>query len=118
MASLINAFCFTGGFPGGSAGRSPVHGAGKSPGGTATIRDKDMSLSKKKEALLKYELYAPDSCTVLRAINGLATFTMSLHVLQFDRFAESVDQRALKAVSYCRYQRYRFAVYGYSKARD
>ncbi|XP_047075274.1 uncharacterized protein LOC124685038 [Lolium rigidum] len=54
----------TGGFPGGSAtispggsaGRSPVEGAGKSPGGTATIRDKDMSLSKKKEALLKYEL--------------------------------------------------------------
>ncbi|XP_051203014.1 uncharacterized protein [Lolium perenne] len=54
----------TGGFPGGSAtispgrsaGRSPVEGAVKSPGGTATIRDKDMSLSKKKEALLKYEL--------------------------------------------------------------
>jgi hypothetical protein len=54
----------TGGFPGGSAsispggsaGKSPGDGAGRSPGGTATVRDKNMSLSKKNEALLKYEL--------------------------------------------------------------
>ncbi|XP_037468228.1 uncharacterized protein LOC119340420 [Triticum dicoccoides] len=54
----------TGGFPGGnasispggSANRSPGVSASRLPGGSTPIKDKNMSLSKKKEALFKYEL--------------------------------------------------------------
>lgn len=45
--------------------RSPGVSASRLPGGSTPIKDKNMSLSKKKEALFKYELYAPNSCTVL-----------------------------------------------------
>jgi len=46
----------TGRFPSGSASRQQSGAAGRFQGGNATPRDKKTSLSKKKEALLKYEL--------------------------------------------------------------
>ncbi|PVH37259.1 hypothetical protein PAHAL_6G277000 [Panicum hallii] len=46
----------TGRFSSGSAGRQQSGAAGRFQGGNATLRDKKTSLSKKKEALLKYEL--------------------------------------------------------------
>lgn len=46
----------TGSFPSGSVGRDQSGGTGRFQGGNATPRDKKTSLSKKKEALLKYEL--------------------------------------------------------------
>lgn len=48
-------------FPSGSAGRQQSGAAGRFQGGNGTLRDKKTSLSKKKEALLKYELYAVNS---------------------------------------------------------
>ncbi|KAF8762598.1 hypothetical protein HU200_009287 [Digitaria exilis] len=45
-----------GGFPSGSAGRQLSGATGRFQGGNATLRDKKTSHSKKKEALLKYEL--------------------------------------------------------------
>jgi len=43
-------------FPSGSASRQQSGATGRFQGGNATPRDKKTSLSKKKEALLKYEL--------------------------------------------------------------
>ncbi|CAO2184418.1 unnamed protein product [Urochloa humidicola] len=43
-------------FPSGSAGRQQSGATGRFQGGNATVKDKKTSLSKKKEALLKYEL--------------------------------------------------------------
>jgi len=61
MKSKITFWKIAGRFPSVSACRQQSGTAGRFQGGNATLRDKKTSLSKKKEALLKYELYVVNS---------------------------------------------------------
>ncbi len=76
-------------------------------GGDAPIRDKKMSLSKKKEAFLKYELYVTLSLAnpglYLCLVFLIACTKILIVVFQFDRLAESVDQCVVKESPHCCY---------------